>query len=187
MSWSINAQRLWPRLATGGLVSTLLLSGGGSLIAAAQRRLEPTIASITAGRDDLDKVRSLYGKGAEQKIQDVISLCYYIEQDRAYLSVSSFEHETRVRQTSLTTFADVAPGCQDAKISGKHLAAVRGIRLGDSMAKVRSTLGPPSATGKLPMPNHELMYTDYKIGSALLTLQYENDKLVLVAVDASPE
>jgi len=54
------------------------------------------------------------------------------------------------------------------------------------MAKVTGALGAPSATGKLPMP-HQLVYTNYKIGAVLLTFQYEHDKLVLVAVDASPE
>jgi hypothetical protein len=45
----------------------------------------------------------------------------------------------------------------------------------------------PSIIGKLPMPNHELVYTDYKIGAALLTFQFDQEKLIMAAVDASPE
>lgn len=175
------------RRTTDVLASILLFAASTVILAAQQRGLEPTIASVTAGQDSVDKVRSLYGKGAEQTVGDVRSLCYYVQNDQSYFSVSSFEHENRVRQISLTTFANVAPGCTDAKITGKHLTALAGISLGDSVAKVTRALGRPSGVGKLPMPNHKIVYNEYKIGRASLTLQYEHDKLVLVAVDASPE
>ena len=136
------------------------------------------------GIDTLDKVRSLYGNGAATNVQDIRSLCYYVEQDRAYLSVSSFEHETRIRSIALTTFQDVAPGCQGARIAGKHLTAMAGISLGDSTAKVSSILGAPSGRGKAQMANHELVYTDYSLVGGQLTCQYEEDKLVLIAVEA---
>jgi hypothetical protein len=156
------------------------------LISAAQQhtRLEPTIAAVTAGVDTLDKVRSLYGNGAETNVQDIRSLCYYVEQDRAYLSVSTFEHETRIRSIALTTFQDVAPGCHGARIAGKHLTALAGISLGDPRAKVTTVLGAPSGRGKLQMANHELVSTDYSLAGGQLTCQYEEDKLVLLAVEA---
>jgi len=188
MSPLVNARFVSLRTAVSGLFAICLLSAS-ALISVAQHRapLEPAIASITTGRDTLDKVRSLYGQSVVRIAGDVRTLCYYVEADRAYLSVSSLQHEARVRQISLTTLADVAPGCQAAKVNGKHLTLLRGLVLGDSMGKVVAVLGPPSRTGKMPMPNHELVYTDYKIGAALLTLQYERDKLILAAVDASPE
>jgi hypothetical protein len=159
-----------------------------ALISAAQQhaRLEPTIAAVTAGVDTLDKVRSLYGNGAETNVQDVRSLCYYVEQDRAYLSVSSFEHENRIRSIALTTFPDVAPGCQGARIAGKRLTAQVSISLGDSTAKVTTVLGAPSSRGKMQMANHELVDADYRVVGGQLTFQYEEDKLVLIAVEASP-
>lgn len=166
--------------------SLLVLS---SLISVAQQhaRLKPTIAAVTAGVDTLDKVRAIYGKGAETDLQNIRSLCYYVEQDRAYLSVSSFEHENRIRNITLTTFADVAPGCQASRIIGKHLTAVRGVSLHDSIAKVRSLLGTPSGQGKMQMANHELTYTDYGATGGQLTCQYEKDELVLIAVEVSSE
>ena len=155
------------------------------LVSAAQQRvrLETTVAALTAGVDTLDKVRSLYGNGAETNVQGIRSLCYYVEQDRAYLSVSSFEHETRIRNVALTAFQDVAPGCQSARIAGKHLTALAGISLGDSTAKVSSILGAPSGRGRAQMANHELIYTDYRLAGGQLTCQYEEDKLVLIAVE----
>src|SRR5215472_6673141 len=99
-------------LGTAGLIYTLLCVGSPVISRAEQNTglkpntgSKPTIAAVTAGVDDLDKVRSLYGNGAETSVQDIRGLCYYVEQDRAYLSVSSFEHENRVRSVTLTTFA----------------------------------------------------------------------------------
>src|SRR5262249_18859983 len=125
-------------LGTAGLIYTLLCVGSPVISRAEQDTgSKPTIAAVTAGVDDLDKVRSLYGNGAETSVQDIRGLCYYVEQDRAYLSVSSFEHENRVQSVTLTTFADVAPRCRAATITGKHLTALHGIGLGDSMAEVQ--------------------------------------------------
>lgn len=117
------------------------------------------IASVRAGADSLDKVRTLYGQGAETTVQNIRNLCYYVEQDRAYLSVSSFEDENRIRSIALTTFANLAPGCQGARIVGKHLTALGGIGLGDSPGKVMSVLGAPAGHGKVQMGNYELFYT----------------------------
>jgi hypothetical protein len=147
--------------------------------------LKPTIAAVTAGVDELDKVRSLYGNGAETTVQDIRGLCYYVEQDRAYLSVSSFEHQNRIRSVTLTTFADVTPACRAARITGKHLTALHGIGLGDSMAEVKNALGASSGGGKVQMPNHELVYADYSVVGGQLTCQYEHEHLVLIAVEAS--
>ncbi len=141
------------------------------------------IAAITVGQDRLAKVRSLYGPGALTTVGDVQSLCYYVEQDQAYLSVSTFERESRVRSVTLTTFANVTPGCRDARISGKHITASRGIALGDPMAKVIDALGQPSDTGKLPIGGHDLLYADYAIPGGRATCQFEHDKLILISVE----
>jgi hypothetical protein len=128
-------------LGTAGLINTLLYVGRPLILGAEQdTALKPTIAAVTAGVDELDKVRSLYGNGAETTVQDIRGLCYYVEQDRAYLSVSSFEHQNRIRSVTLTTFADVTPACRAARITGKHLTALHGIGLGDSMAEVKNAL-----------------------------------------------
>ena len=142
-----------------------------------------TIAAITVGQDRLDRVRSLYGAGAQTAVAAVQSLCYYIEQDQSYLSVSTFERDSRVRSVSLTTFTNVTPGCRDARIKGKHLVAVRGVALGDPMAKVVGALGKPTETGKLPMGEHELTYADYPIVGGRATCQFEHDKLVMIGVE----
>jgi len=167
-------------------VGALLLVLSPLISAAQQRaRLEPTVAALTAGVDTLDKARSLYGNGAETNVQDFRSLCYYVEKDRAYLSVSSFEHESRIRSIVLTTFTDVAPGCQGARIASQHLIALAGISLGDSAAKVTTVLGAPSGSGKMQMANHELLQRGYRVVGGQLACQYEEDKLVLIAVEAS--
>ena len=144
-------------LGTAGLIYTLLCVGSPVISRAAQNTgSKPTIAAVTAGVDDLDKVRSLYGNGAETSVQDIRGLCYYVEQDRAYLSVSSFEHENRVQSVTLTTFADVAPRCRAATITGKHLTALHGIGLGDSMAEVQIKSRPqllPSQKKQLYRPS----------------------------------
>jgi hypothetical protein len=161
----------------------------GSLMLSATKQSAqflPTIAGVTAGIDSLDKIRSLYGNGAETNVQDPRSLCYCVEQDRAYLSVSSFEHESRIRSIALTTFQDVAPGCHAARIIGKHSTALAGISLGDSTASVTSILGAPSGKDKMQMANHELVYTAYSVAGGQPTCQFEEDKLVVIAVEASP-
>jgi len=168
------------------LVSNLLV--GIPMLSPAQQaaQLHPTISALTAGVDSLDKARSLYGKGAETTVQDIRSLCYYVEQDRGYLSVASFEHENRIRSIALTTFANVAPGCQSARIVGKHLTALGGIGLGDSTAKITGALGSPAGHGKVQMGNHELFYTDYHVAGGQLSCQFEADKLVLIEVEVPP-
>ena len=157
----------------------------GALISSAQQhaRLDPNIAGVVAGVDTLDKVSSLYGRGTETNVQGFRGLCYYVEQDRAYLSLSSFEHESRIRGIALTTLANVAPGCQSAKIVGKHMIALGGISLGDSTQKVTSVIGAPSGRGTMQMANHQLVYTDYSLAGGQLTCQYEEDKLVLIALE----
>src|SRR5215472_1069829 len=91
-------------------MSTLLSLRGPQLSVAQQsRQFRPMVAGVSAGVDTFDEVRLLYGKGAETTVQDIHSLCYYVEQDRSYLSVSSFERENRIRSIALTTFADIAP------------------------------------------------------------------------------
>jgi hypothetical protein len=165
------------------LVSTLLV--GNPVLSPAQQaaQLHPTIATLTAGVDSLDKVSALYGKGAETTVQDIHSLCYYVEQDQAYLSIASFEQENRIRRIAFTTFANVAPGCRSARIIGKHLTALGGISLGDSTAKITSALGSPVGNGKVMMGDHALFSTDYRIAGGQLSCEFENDKLVLIAVE----
>ena len=145
------------------LLSTLLV--GSPVLSPAQQaaQLQPKIAALTAAIDSLDKASSLYGRGAETTIQDIRSLCYYVEQDRSYLSVASFEHENRIRSIALTTFANVAPGCQSARIVGRHLTALGGISLGDSTSKITGALGSPVGQGKVQMGNHELFHIDYRV------------------------
>ena len=168
------------------LVSTLLV--GSPVLSPAQQaaQSQPTIATLTAGVDNLDKVTSLYGRGAETTVQDIHGLCYYVEQDQAYLSIASFEHENRIRRIALTTFANVAPGCQSARIVGKHLTALGRISLGDSQAKITSALGSPAGNGKVQMGNHKFFSIDYRIAGGQLSCQFENNKLVLIAVEVPP-
>jgi hypothetical protein len=165
------------------LFSTLLI--GNPVLSPAQKaaQLHPTIATLTAGVDSLDKVNELYGKGAETTMQDIHSLCYYVEQDQAYLLIASFEQENRIRRIVFTTFANVAPGCSSARIIGKHLTALGGISLGDSMAKITSALGSPVGNGRVKTGDHELFSTDYRIAGGQLSCEFENDKLVLIAVE----
>jgi hypothetical protein len=101
--------------------SIIMLMSTFLSFSAAQQAVEfpPRVAELTTGVDSLEKARSLYGNGAETTVQDIHSWCYYVEQDRGYLSVSSFEHENRIRSIALTTFTDVAPGCQRARIVGR--------------------------------------------------------------------
>lgn len=146
-----------------------------------------TIAGITVGQDDLAKVRLLYGGGAETDVQDVRTLCYFIEADQAYLSVSTFERQTRVRNITLTTFSAVMPGCHDAKIRGKHLTGPAGVRLGASMQTVIAALGKPSDTGKMQLGKDALVYADYATAGGRGTCQFEGDKLVLLALELSPQ
>jgi hypothetical protein len=132
--------------------------------------------------DSLDKVRALYGKGAETTVRDIHTVCYYVEQDRAYLSIASFEQENRIRSIAFTTFGNVALGCGGARIIGKHLTALGGISLGDSTAKITSALGSPAGNGKVKIGDHELFSTDYRIAGGQLSCEFENDKLVSITV-----
>jgi hypothetical protein len=187
MIWTKANLGLHRSLSIIALMSTLLFLRSHLLsLAQESGEFSPMIAGVTAGIDTLDKVRALYGKGAETTVQDINSLCYYVEEDRGYLSVSSFEGENRIRSIALTTFADVAPGCQNAKIVGKHLTALDSISLGDSTTKINRVLGSPAGNGKVQMANHHLFYTDYRVSGGQLSCQFENDKLVLIAVEVSP-
>jgi len=167
------------------LVSTLV---GTPVPSPAQQaaQLHPTLATLTAGVDSLDKVSALYGKGAETTVQDIHSLCYYVEEDQAYLSIASFEHENRIRSIALTTFANIAPSCRSARIIGKHLTALGGISLGYSLSKITSALGSSVGHGNVKMGDHELVSTDYRIAGGQLSCEFENDKLVLIAVEVPP-
>lgn len=169
------------------LCPLILLVGYAAHLPAQQAaRFHPRIAGLTVGVDNLDRARALYGNGGESTIQDIHSLCYYVEQDRGYLSVASFERENRIRSVALSTFANVAPGCQSARIVGKHLTALDNISLGSSTAKVMGLLGSPAGKGKVQMGNHKIFYTDYGVASGQLTCQFEDDKLVLIEAEAAP-
>jgi hypothetical protein len=167
------------------IVAMMSVSIGGSpaLVSSQSRQFGGTIAAITIGQDRLDRARSLYGPGAQTTVADVQSLCYYVEQDHSYLSVSTFEHESRVRSVSLTTFANATPGCQEARIEGRHLTASTGVALGDPMAKVVGALGRPAETRKLRIGDHDLVQTDYGVAGGRATCMFEEDKLVLISVD----
>jgi hypothetical protein len=128
-------------------------------------------------------VRSLYGPGAQTTVGDVQSLCYYVAQDHSYLSVSTFERESLIRSVSLTTFADVSPGCRDARIEGRHLTASGGVALGDLMIKVVGALGQPLETRKLRIGGRDLVQTDYRVARGNVTCMFEQDKLVLIGVE----
>src|SRR5262247_3510770 len=177
---------LAPTVALSQMLLVSILLVGNPVLSPAQQaaQLRPTIATLIAGVDSLDKVSALYGKGAETTVQDIHSLCYYVEQDQAYLSIASFEQENRIRRIVFTTFANVSPGCRSARIIGKHLTALGGgISLGDSTAKITSALGSPVGNGKVKMGDHELFSTDYRIAGGQLSCEFENDKLVLIAVE----
>lgn len=66
------------------------------------------------------------------------------------------------------------------------MTALLGISLGDSAAKITSALGSPSGKGKVQTGNQELFYSAYSVAGGQLTCQFENDKLVLIAVEAAP-
>jgi hypothetical protein len=158
--------------------------GGLPAVATSQsRQFGGTIAAITVGKDRLNRVRSLYGPGAQTTVADVQSLCYYVEQDHSYLSVSTFERESRVRSISLTTFANATVGCRDARIEGRHLTASGGVALGDPMAKVVASLGRPAEIRKLRIGEQDLVQTDYRVAGGRATCMFEQDKLVLISVE----
>jgi hypothetical protein len=152
------------------------------LVASQQSGFGSAIAGITAGQDRLAKVQSLYGPGALSKVGDIQSLCYYVESDHAYLSVATFEGDTRVQSITLTTITAAEPGCGNARITGKHLTAAHGITLGDSLANVIGAFGQPSQSGKLPINGQDVSYADYKISNGRATCQFEHGKLILVRI-----
>jgi hypothetical protein len=155
-----------------------------NLVFSQSRRFGRTIAGITVGQDNLDKVRSLYGPGAENIVTNVRTLCYHFEQERAYLSAGTFEGQNRIRSVLLTTFSSVDPGCHDTKVSGKHLlTGPDGIQLGDSMQRVTAAVGTPSKTGKLPVGPRKLLYGEYALAGGHATCQFESDKLILIDVE----
>src|SRR6185312_4315769 len=140
------------------------------------------IAGITVGQDHLDRVRSLYGPGAETTIDNVKSLCYYVEQDHSYLSVSAFEKETRVRSISITTIQDVTPGCRDAKVKGKHVKPFAGVALGDSMTAVGEKIGQPVTSQKTQINGHDGLFNSYRLAGGHATCIFAEGKLVLVGI-----
>lgn len=143
-----------------------------------------TIAGVTAGRDNLERVRSLYGPGAENIVDSIRSVCYHFEQPQAYLSLSTFERRSQVRSIVLTTFTSVDPGCHDiARGAHQPLTGPGGIKLGDTMKAVIAAIGKPSATGTLPTGNSDLLYADYSIAGAHATCEFANDKLVLIGIE----
>ena len=169
-----------------GLIVTTLAVGVCALspLASPQsREFGRTIAAITVGQDRLDRVRSLYGSGAQTTVTGVQSLCYYVEQDQSYLSVSTFERESRVRSVMLTTFTYATPGCQDARITARHLTASRGIALGDPMSKIIDALGQPAETGTVRIGEHDLLVLDYLVSGGRVTCQFEHNKLVTIGVE----
>lgn len=167
------------------IIALVLVGIGGSpaLVFSQSRQFDGTIAAITVGRDRLDRARSLYGSGAPATVGGVQSLCYYVEQDHSYLSISTFERESRIRSISLTTFADVSPGCRDTRIGGRHLTASGGVALGDPMAKVVGALGRPMETRKIRIGGRDLVQLDYRLASGNGTCLFEQDKLVLISVE----
>ncbi len=142
-----------------------------------------TIAAITAGRDNVDRVRALYGPAAYTAATGVQSLCYHVEQDGSYLSVSTFERENRVRTIVLTTLQDVTPGCRDARLAGRHLTAAGGVALGDSIAKVIQALGRPAHRATMPMGDRALEVLDYPVPGGTATCQFEHGRLIIVGVE----
>jgi hypothetical protein len=167
------------------MVSIMAVLICGSLVVAAPqpRGFGRTIAAITVGQDRLANVRSLYGPGALATVGDVQSLCYYVEQDQAYFSVSTFEGESRVRSIALTTFTNVTPSCRNARITGKHLTASHGIALGDSIAKVLDALGQPTERGKVPIGERNVSYANYAVPGGRATCWFEHDRLILISIE----
>lgn len=172
----------WPLLLIGALIA------GSPAHSAAQQaaELRPAIATLTAGVESLDKVRALYGRGADTTVQDIHSLYYYVEQIRGCLSVASFEHQDPIRSITITAFAGVAPGCQGARIAGSHLTAAGGIGSGDLMPKVTVVLGAPASHGNARTGNRDLFYSDYRVAGGQWSRWFQNGNLVLTAVEAPP-
>lgn len=145
--------------------------------------IKPVIGAIEAGSDRLDKVTSLYGPGAPSSGGGVQSLCYFVEQDGAYLSVSTFEGDRRIQSIVLTRLAAVPPGCRNARITGRHLTALGGIAVGDPESSVRRVLGAPSKSGTVRIGDHDVKYDDYEIPRGRATCQFDAGKLILVGVE----
>jgi hypothetical protein len=165
-------------------VTLLLVVFIGTLATAAQpQRFGRTVAGITVGQDNVAKVRSLYGPGAENTTDHILTLCYHFVEDDAYLSVSTFEQQNRVRSITLTTLADVTPGCHDASVKGKSPSGPSSVRLGDSMQKVIAAIGKPLNTGKLQAGDRELEYADYAIAGGHATCQFKGGKLIIISIE----
>ena len=163
-----------------GIGVAAFLCGGSAFAQSA--RFGSTIAGITAGQDDLDKVRALYGAGAPTKTSDVQSLCYHFEADQAYLSVSTFAGQSRVRSITITTFAAVPPGCQDARVPGQHLTGPSGVHLGDGMQTVLAALGQPADRGQIQIDHRTIEYVSYTLSRGTGTCQFEGGKLILAGL-----
>lgn len=165
-------------------VAVLLTIVIGNLANAAQSpRFGRKVAGITVGEDTIAKVRSLYGPGAESTSARILSLCYFFAQDNSYLSVSTFEGQARVRSVTLTTLADITPGCHDAIVKGKSPTGPGGIKMGDSIQKVIATIGKPLKTGKLQAGPHEMEFADYAVVGGHATCQFEKGKLIIVSIE----
>ena len=154
-------------------------------ILAQANAIKPVIAAIEVGSDRIDKVASLYGPGAAASASGVQSVCYFVEQDRTFLSVSTFEGNRRVQSVVLTQLAAVAPGCRNARIAGRHLTALGGIAIGDSESSVRRVLGAPSKSGTVRLGDHDVKYDDYEILRGRATCQFDAGKLILVGIEVN--
>lgn len=145
--------------------------------------IEPVIGAIHVGSDRIDKVTSLYGPGAPASGGGVQSLCYFVEQDGTYLSVSTFEGNRRIQNVVLTRLDAVPPGCRSARIAGRHLTALGGIAIGDSENAVRRALGTPAKSGTVRVGDHDVKYDDYDIPRGRATCQFDAGKLILVGLE----
>ena len=162
---------LWTAVA----MSAALLQGNA---------IKPVIAAIEVGSDRIDKVTSLYGPGAASSGGGVQAVCYFVEQDGTYLSVSTFEGNGLIQSVVLTRFAAVPPGCRNARIAGRHLTAFRGIAIGDPESSVRRVLGVPSKSGTVRLGDHDVKYLDFEIPHGRATCQFDAGKLMLVGIEA---
>ncbi len=134
----MNSRRI-ARIWTMGVAIGLL----GVLPTAAQTPgFGRTIAEITAGQNNLDRARSLYGPGAEKTTSIMFGACAITSNRskpifRHQHSSGRIESEALCSQDSRVP----TPGCHDAKVSGKHLlTGPSGIKLGDMMEDVLQLL-----------------------------------------------
>ena len=165
-----------------GVALALIMLMTESRTAAQPQQFGRTIAGITVGRDSIATVRSLYGSGAENTINGILTLCYHFT-DGGYLSVSTFEHQSEIRSVTLTTLADITPGCHDAIIERKSPSGPNSIQLGYSLQKVILAVGNPLKSGTLQAGSRQLEYADYPVAGGHAVCQFEHDKLIMIAVE----